>query len=77
MIILAAAVVISMSNTGIIDKSNTAVEITNKKLVEQIASIAWSEAYLDGYTTQSELEKAVKDKLKENNVRDRMRWVDL
>lgn len=63
MIILAAAVVISLSNSDIISKSNQAVKKTNAKQIEQLASLAWSEAYMDGARTEQELKKAVEDAL--------------
>ena len=64
MIILAAAVVISLSSTNIINRANVAVEITNKKQVEDIATLAWAEAYIDGARTDEELEAAVEEAFK-------------
>ncbi len=48
MIILAASVVITLSNTGIINKASEATSATNLKQVEQIATLAWADAYSDG-----------------------------
>ena len=48
MIILAASVVLSLSNSGIINKANDAVNKTNLKEVEQLATLIWSEEYMEG-----------------------------
>ena len=69
MIILAAAVVISMSNNGIIDKASHAVQLTDEKQVQDLAALAWAEAYLDETRTDT-MEKAVKDALEKNGVTD-------
>lgn len=63
MIILASAVVISVSNTGIIGKANTAVNKTEKQTVEQLISIAWGEAYAEGNRTVEGIKKAMAEKL--------------
>ena len=47
MIVLAATVVISLSNTGIIDKASQAVNLTDEKQVQDLAALLWAEAYLD------------------------------
>ncbi len=64
MIILAAAVVITLNNSGIINKANDAVKKTDKKQVEYIATLAWSEAYTDGNRGE-DLKEVVLDKLKD------------
>ncbi len=48
MIILAASVVITLSNTGVINKAGEAVDKTNMQQVQNLASLVWSEEYLDG-----------------------------
>ena len=48
MIILAAAVVITLSNTGIINRASDAVDKTNKQQIVNLASLIWSEEYMDG-----------------------------
>ena len=48
MVVLSAAVVISLTNTGIIDKAGQAVELTDVKQIEQLAALTWSEAYING-----------------------------
>lgn len=47
MIILAASVVISLSNTGVINKAGEATDKTNLKQVEQLAALTWSDGYMD------------------------------
>ena len=68
MIILAGAVVLTLNNAGIIDKAGFATKQYTLKEIEQIANIAWTEAYLDDMRTQVELENAVKDKLAQNKI---------
>lgn len=48
MIILVAAIIISLSNNGIIEKANQAVNESNLKQIQTMASLAWSDAYLEG-----------------------------
>ena len=48
MIILAASVVITLSNSGIINKAGQAVTKTNIKEVEQLASLTWADEYMAG-----------------------------
>jgi type II secretory pathway pseudopilin PulG len=47
MIILAASVVITLSNTGIINKASEAVDLTNERQVQDMAALIWAECYLD------------------------------
>ena len=68
MIILAAAIIISLNNTGIIENSNKAVDETNEKTVQEIANLAWGEAYANGERSTSDLKDAVKKALENNNV---------
>ena len=68
MIILAASVVITLSNTGIIDRAGDAVDLTNKQQIENFITLAWSEAYANGTRNQEELETAVENALSENNI---------
>ena len=65
MIILAAAVVVSLNNTGIIGKANVAVEATNKKQIEDLAALAWADAYMEGARTKEALQDAVEEALKD------------
>ena len=48
MIILAASVVITLSNTGVINRASEAVDATNIKEIQHLASLTWSESYLEG-----------------------------
>ncbi len=64
MIILAASVVLTLSNTGIINKANEAVNKTNLKEVEQLAALTWSEEFMDGKRGDT-LKNAVLEKLKD------------
>ena len=75
MIILAASVVITLSNTGIIDKANQAVSESNISTIQTAAQLAWSDAYLDGKrgteligAVETELLKADKDYKQKYNV---------
>ncbi len=64
MIILAASVIISLSNTGIINKANEAVDKTNKSEVYNLATLTWAEAFMDGKRGDT-LKTAVLDALKD------------
>ena len=68
MIILATAVIITLNNVGIINKANDAVDKTNLKQVEQLANLAWADAYMNGARDKDELEDYVLDSLKDNKV---------
>ena len=68
MIILAAAIIISLNNTGIISNANKAVDETNEKTVQEIANLAWGEAYTNGERTVAGLKSAVEKALENNNV---------
>ena len=48
MIILAGSVVITLSNSGIIDKANEAVSASDLNQVQHAATLIWVDAYLDG-----------------------------
>ena len=69
MIILAASVVIALNNTGIIDKANTAVKLTDEKQVQDLAALTWAEAYLDESRTDT-IENVVKEELEKHGVTD-------
>ncbi len=64
MIILAASVVITLNNSGIIDKANDAVNKTNLKEVQQLASVKWAEEFMDGKRGET-LKNAVLEALKD------------
>ena len=64
MIILAAVLVITLNNGGVINKANEAVNTTNLKQVQELAQVIWAEGYLNGDTTdkiQEEIEKQLGD----------------
>ena len=66
MIILAASVVITLSNSGIINRASEATGKTNRAQIEQYASIVWADAFMDGLRGDA-LKDAVLDKLKNKN----------
>ena len=68
MIILATAIIISLNNTGIISNSNKAVDETNEKTVQELANLAWGEAYADGVRSVDKLKEAVEKALEDNNL---------
>ena len=47
MIILAASVVITLSNTGIINRAGQAVDATNESQVQDLAALVWADAYMN------------------------------
>ena len=69
MIILAASVIIAMNNNGVIDRASQAVQLTDEKQVQDLAALAWAEAYLDEDRTDT-MEKVVKDALAAQGVTD-------
>ena len=68
MIILAATIILSLNSSGIIGKANEATSEMNIKQIKEMASVAYSEALLNGYTTNEELEKEVKAYLEKNGI---------
>ena len=68
MIILAATVVITLTNTGIIDRANEAVDKTDKQQVQNLAALVWAEAYTEGIRDPFMLEMEVKEALREQGV---------
>ena len=67
MIILAASVVITLSNTGVIDRASQAVDLTNESQVQDLAVLIWADAYIDG-KRGTILETEVTTKLSEQGV---------
>ena len=47
MIILAASVVITLSNTGVINRASEAVDATNEAQVQDLAALIWADAYMN------------------------------
>ena len=54
MIILASAIILTLNNSGIINRANEAVDRANLQEIQHIASLAWSEAYLDNRDVEDE-----------------------
>ena len=67
MIILAASVVITLSNTGIINRASQAVDLTNEKQVQDLAALIWAECYLDS-DKKADLENSVKTELAKQGI---------
>ncbi len=68
MIVLAGAIVLTLNNSGIIDKATIAVDETNLATVKELTQMAWAEAYANGARTQSELQTAVDKALSDSKV---------
>ena len=67
MIILAASVVITLSNTGVIGRANEAVDLTNEAQVQDLAALTWADAYMDN-KRGTDLVNEVTTKLGEQGV---------
>ena len=72
MVILAGAIVLTLNNSGIIDKATDAVEQTNLATVKELTQMAWAEAYADGERTDEALKLAVNNALKQNKITEDM-----
>lgn len=70
MIILASAIVISLTNSGILKNAEDAVQKTNQSEIQQLATIGYIEAYADGKRTQKELKEATMEYLRSNGVKE-------
>ncbi len=69
MIILASAVVITLNNTGIISKTSKATNESDLNNVQQLASLAWMDAYLAQMeSTDIDLEEEILKALNKNNI---------
>ena len=70
MIILAGVIVINLNNSGIIDRAKNAVSETNLKNMQELANVAWGEAYLsiEGEKTSKNLKSTMLEKLKGKGV---------
>ena len=67
MIILAASVVITLSNTGVINRASQAVDLTNEAAVQDLAALVWADAYMDN-KRGTDLVNEVTTKLGEQGV---------
>jgi len=48
MIVLAGAIILSLNNSGIIQKANEAVKSTDEATIKELSQMAWAEAYASG-----------------------------
>ncbi len=67
MIILAASVVITLSNTGVINRASQAVDLTNEAAVQDLAALTWADAYMGTLRGQDLIDK-VTEELEEQGV---------
>ena len=67
MIILAASVVITLSNTGVINRASEAVDLTNEAQVQDLAALIWADAYMDNKRDDA-LVREVTTKLGEQRI---------
>ena len=67
MIILAASVVITLSNTGVINRASQAVDLTNEAAVQDLAALTWADVYMDN-KRGTDLVNEVTTKLGEQGV---------
>ena len=68
MIVLAGAIIITLSNSGIIEKANEAVDKTNEAQVQQIAQLGWAEAYAEYGDNVDKLTAGVRNALTANGI---------
>ncbi len=68
MIILAATVIISLTNTNIINRADQAVQLTNARQVQDLVALVWADAYSAGERDVVKLQEAVDKALEENKV---------
>lgn len=68
MLILAGTAIVSLGNNGIIDRANEAVDKINEREVQEVANLAWAEAYAAGKKTKKDLQTAVEAALESNNI---------
>ena len=60
MMILAASVVITLSNTGIVERASQAVQLTDEKQVQDMAAIAWADCYIEEYRGSALVEEVTR-----------------
>ncbi len=68
MVVLAGAIVLTLNNSGIIQKATDAVDKTNYATVKELTQMAWAEAYANGARTQAEFQDAVDKALEDNKI---------
>ncbi len=69
MIILAASVVITLSNTGVINRASEAVDLTNEAQVQDFAALVWADAYMDNKRGQDLIDE-VTNKLEQQGIKE-------
>ena len=67
MIILAASVVITLSNTSVINRASEAVDATNEKQVQDLAALIWADAFMDNKRDDS-LRQYVVEELEKQGI---------
>ena len=68
MLILAGAIILTLNNSGIIDRASNAVEETNLATIKELTQMAWADAYASGERTAEGLKAAVDKALADNKV---------
>ena len=68
MLVLASAVAVSLNNANVIESAKNAVCKTNLKEVQEIANVAWVEAYGLGERDQTKLKDAVDKALADSKI---------
>ena len=68
MIILAGTIILSLNNSGIIEKAQEAVDKTNLTQVRELAQMAWGTAYATGARNEEELKQVVDEALRNSQV---------
>ena len=68
MVILAGAIVLTLNNSEIINKTQDAVKQTNEATVKEVADLGWAEAYADGARTEEELRAGVLSAFEKNKI---------
>lgn len=68
MVILGGTIVLTLNNNGTIKQAQNAVKQYNLSEIKNLASLAWAEAYIDGKTTQEQLESEVLKVLNEEKI---------
>ncbi|MBR6688485.1 MAG: type II secretion system protein [Clostridia bacterium] len=71
MIILAASIVITLSNTGVINRANEAVDKTNEKQVQALAALTWADVYMDNLRGQDLIDKVTEELAKQGVTTDK------
>ena len=68
MIILAATIILAINNNNVVHKAKDAVNDTNLKQIQELAQMAWADAYIDGKKDVDELKDAVDQALENAQV---------